>query len=31
MPRFEPLTGERLAAWAATELDPQSRLLEFLR
>lgn len=31
MPRFEPLTAERLADWAATELDPQQRLLEFLR
>ena len=31
MPRFEPLTSERLAAWAAKDLDPQSRLLEFLR
>lgn len=31
MPRFEPLTAERLAHWARTELDPHERLLERLR
>ena len=31
MPRFDPLTAERLADWARTELDPEQRLLERLR
>lgn len=31
MPRFDPLTSEQLAAWALKELDPESRLLEFLQ
>ena len=31
MPRFDPLTEERLKTWAETEIDPQHRLLEFLR
>lgn len=30
MPRFDPLTPESLAAWAATGLDPENRLAEFL-
>lgn len=30
MPRFEPLTAERLARWAMEELDPENRLAEFL-
>jgi len=31
MPRFDPLTAERLADWARTELDPEQRLLERVR
>jgi dethiobiotin synthase len=31
MPRFEPLQPERLADWAAVDLDPQNRLWEFLK
>ena len=30
MPRFDPLTPERLAQWAATELDPRGQLLDLL-
>lgn len=29
MPRFDPLTPERLAEWAARGLDPENRLKEF--
>lgn len=31
MPRFDPLSSEQLAAWSVCHLDPESRLLEFLR
>ena len=31
MPSFDPLDAEQVARWAATELDPQRRLLELLR
>ena len=31
MPRFSPLDAAELAAWAATELDRDRRLLEWLR
>jgi len=31
MPMFDPLTRSTLGAWAAAELDPHGRLLEFLR
>jgi dethiobiotin synthase len=31
MPLFEPLTPDRLGAWAAAEFDPARRLLEVLR
>jgi malonyl-CoA O-methyltransferase len=31
MPRFSPLDATDLAAWAATELDRDRRLLEWLR
>jgi dethiobiotin synthase len=31
MPLFSPLDAARLAAWAAAELDPQRRLLEWLQ
>ena len=30
MPRFAPLTPERLAAWSSAELDPSGRLGQFL-
>jgi dethiobiotin synthetase len=31
MPTFDPLTAERLAAWAGSELDSEGRLLGFLQ
>jgi dethiobiotin synthetase len=31
MPLFSPLDAARLAAWAAADLDPQQRLLEWLQ
>ena len=31
MPVFDPLTRSALGEWAAAELDPEGRLLEFLR
>jgi dethiobiotin synthase len=31
MPRFDPLTSDRLASWVSTGLDPDGRLLELLR
>ena len=31
MPRLEPLTPERLSAWATADLDREGRLLEWLR
>lgn len=31
MPMFDPLTRSALGEWAAAELDPEGRLLEFLR
>ena len=31
MPRFNPLDAARVGAWAATDLDPDRHLLEWLR
>ena len=31
MPCFHPLTADKVASWAAAELDPENRLLEALR
>ena len=31
MPRLDPLSAETLAAWAAAELDPRAKLMEWLQ
>ena len=31
MPRFDRLSPDTLSAWAAAELDPQAKLLEWLQ